>query len=139
MEDTTPILSVVNFICSLLDLIPGAHSQLNWIKQHKGELSLFFYLHTVIFAIKSLVGLYAFKGNLWFLAVMGSIQPESEFIPSGRMVSARHLGCTNEFHFYDLETGKLNSTPFEKLCATLKVCTPLSLLWPPFHYYSQIG
>ena len=38
-----------------------------------------------------------------------SIQPESEFIPSGRMVLTGHLGWTNEFHFYDLETGKLNS------------------------------
>ena len=54
MEDTTPILGVVNFICSLLDqALPGTHSesQLNWIKQHKGELSLFFYLHTIILAI----------------------------------------------------------------------------------------
>ena len=66
-----------------------------------------------------------------------SIQPESEFIPSGRMVSTGHLGWTNEFHFYDLETGKLNSTPFENLCTSLKVCTPLSLSWPPFHYYTH--
>ena len=36
-----------------------------------------------------------------------SIQPESEFIPCGHMASTGCLlGCTNEFHLYDLETGK---------------------------------
>ena len=69
-----------------------------------------------------------------------SIQPESEFIPSGRMVLTGHLGWTNEFHFYDLETGKLNSTPFENCAPPLKSalnyhCSSVA----PIHYYSQIG
>ena len=35
-----------------------------------------------------------------------TVQPQSEFIPSGQMASTGRLGWTTEFHLHDLETGK---------------------------------